>query len=253
MSVQRGQLQLQLQLQVKVFCEEYTKHINELRQTRNAAINRYKKELQKLAADKEKIIEAIKNGIPASEVKDALNKIIERREELESYLEGKEEAPVLLHPNMSQRYQKEVEALRVSLNREETRTEAADLLRGLIDKIVLTPKASGTEYAIDLHGDLAGILTVAAGKQQKISDHDPLLQQVKMMTESGDQKHGWQEDSNADEISSKEDLSDKNEMVNLNARSSRKAELAEKPHETAILSKDKRVAGAGFEPTTFGL
>lgn len=238
---------------VKVFCEEYTKHINELRQTRNAAINRYKKELQKLAADKEKIIEAIKNGIPASEVKDALNKIIERREELESYLEGKEEAPVLLHPNMSQRYQKEVEALRVSLNREETRTEAADLLRGLIDKIVLTPKASGTEYAIDLHGDLAGILTVAAGKQQKISDHDPLLQQVKMMTESGDQKHGWQEDSNADEISSKEDLSDKNEMVNLNARSSRKAELAEKPHETAILSKDKRVAGAGFEPTTFGL
>jgi len=86
-------------------------------------------------------------------VKDALNKIIERREELESYLEGKEEAPVLLHPNMSQRYQKEVEALRVSLNREETRTEAADLLRGLIDKIVLTPKVVGTEYAIDLHGE----------------------------------------------------------------------------------------------------
>ncbi|OQW40468.1 MAG: hypothetical protein A4S08_04570 [Proteobacteria bacterium SG_bin4] len=118
--------------------------------------------------------------------------------------------------------------------------------------IVLTPKVSGTEYAIGLHGGLAGILTVAAGKQQKISDNDPLLQQVKMMTESGDQKNGWQEDSNADEISSKEDLSDKNEMVNRNARSSRKAESAEKPHETAILSKDG-VAGAGFEPTTFGL
>jgi len=43
-----------------------------------------------------------------------------------------------------------LEALRVSLNREETRTEAADLLRGLIDKIVLMPKAFGTEYAIDL-------------------------------------------------------------------------------------------------------
>jgi hypothetical protein len=43
--------------------------------------------------------------------------------------------------------------------------------------------------------------------------------------------------SNADEASLKEDLSDKNEMVNLNARSSRKAELAEKSHEMAILSK----------------
>ena len=50
--------------------------------------------------------------------------------------------------------------------------------------------------------------------------------------------------STAEEISSREDLSDKNEMVNLNARSSRKAEFAEKPHETENLSKDKLVAGA---------
>ena len=238
---------------IKVFCEEYTKHINELRQTRNATINRYKKELQKLAADKEKIIEAIKNGIPASEVKDALNKIIERREELENYLEGKEEAPVLLHPNMSQRYQKEVEALRISLNREETRAEAAGLLRNLINQIVLTPKACGTQYAIDLHGDLAGILTVAAGKQQKISDNDPLLQQVKMMTESGDQKHGWQDNSWTDEETTEGDLSDKIKMVNRNAHSSRKTELAEKPHNYTANRQDKLVAGAGFEPTTFGL
>ena len=73
------------------------------------------------------------------------------------------------------------------------------------------------------------------------------------MNESGDQKHGWQEDSNADKISSKEDLSDKNEMVNLNAPWSRKYESSENLHETVILSKDKMVAGAGFEPTTFGL
>lgn len=89
---------------------------------------------------------------------------------------------MLLHPNMSLRYREEVEALKESLNREESRTQAADLLRNLIDRIVLTPKACGTEYAVDLHGDLAGILTVAAGKRQKISDADPLLQQVRMMT-----------------------------------------------------------------------
>lgn len=158
---------------------------------------------------------AIKDGVPGSEIKAPMIKIVERREELESFLEGKEEAPVLLHPNMSLRYQEEVNALRESLNRKETRSEEADLLRGLIDKIVLTPKACGKEYAIDLHGDLTGILTVSAGKQQRIDECDPLLQQVKMMTESGDQKIGWQDDSCAGESSPGDNPSTKNKTVEV--------------------------------------
>ena len=254
---------------VQVFCEEYTKHINELRRTRNTTIDRYKKELAKLAIEKEKLIQAIKDGVPGSEIKTPMIKIVERREELESFLEGKEEAPVLLHPNMSLRYQKEVNALRESLNKEETKTEAADLLRGLIEKIVLTPKECGTQYAIDLHGDLAGILTVSAGKQQRIDESDPLLQQVKMMTETGDQKNGWQDDSCADESSSEDNLSDENKMIVENAHEPHASTLSGEPHNTLIMrqdkmvagvrntlvlsEQDKMVAGAGFEPTTFGL
>ncbi len=232
---------------VKVFCEEYTKHINELRKTRNATIHRYKKELVKLETDKEKLIEAIINGVHGSEIKAPMNKIVERREQIESYLEDTEEAPVMLHPNMSLRYQEEVNALRKSLNKEETRSEAADLLRSLIDKILLTPKPCGKEYAIDLHGDLAGILTVSAGKQQKISDSDPLLQQVKMMTESGDQKIGWQDDSCTDESSSEDNLSDKNEMVDENEKTPRISVLSKKPHNPLTMRQDKLVAGAGCQ------
>jgi len=238
---------------IKIFCEEYTTHINQLRQTRNATIHRYRKELQKLAAEKEKLIEAIKNGVPASEIIEPLNEIIERRTELENYLERNEEAPVLLHPNMSQRYQNEVETLKESLNRKESRTEAAELLRGLINQIVLTPKACATEYAIDLHGDLAGILTVAAGKRQKIGDSDPLLQQVKMMTESSDQNKSWQDDSCIDENLRKDSSSAKNKMIMKERHFPHSSTFLGKPHNTAIPSKGKMVAGAGFEPTTFGL
>ena len=247
---------------IEIFCKEYTRHINELRQTRNATINRYRKELQKLAAEKEKLIDAIKRGVPASEIIEPLNKIVERRTELEKYLESNEEAPVLLHPNMSQRYQKgvetlkeskEVETLKESLNRKESRAEVAELLRGLINQIVLTPKACGTEYAIDLHGDLAGILTVAAGKRQKIEDNDPLLQQVKMMTESGDQNKSWQDDSCAEENLRKDSPSGKNEMIVKESYFPHSSTFLGKPHNTAIPSKGKMVAGAGFEPTTFGL
>jgi len=38
-------------------------------------------------------------------------------------------------------------------------------------RLSYAPKACGKEYAIDLHGDLAGILTVSAGKQQKINEN----------------------------------------------------------------------------------
>ena len=238
---------------VKVFCEEYTKHINELRRTRNAAIDRSKKELAKLEVEKEKLIQAIKDGVPGSEIKGPMLKIVERREALERFLEGKEEAPVLLHPNMSLRYQEEVNALRESLNTTETRSEAAELLRSLINKIVLTPKADGNEYAIDLHGDQAGILTVSAGKQQRINENDPLLQQVKMMTESGDQKIGWQDDSCTGESSSEGNLPVKGNAVCENNEKPRKSRLPGNPHNPMIMRQDKLVAGVGFEPTTFGL
>ena len=184
---------------LKVFCEEHTNHINALRSQRNATIHQLEKELEKLAKGKQKIIEAIKNGIPASEVKEELAQIVARRTEIESILETTEEAPVLLHPNMAfSRYQKEVNALTAALNREETRAEAADLLRTLIDKIVLKPKEDGKDYAIDLHGDLAGILTIASGKHKKIGTNDPIMQQVKMMTDYDSSHQDGEQDSSAE-------------------------------------------------------
>ncbi|GJL76072.1 hypothetical protein [Nitrosomonas sp.] len=157
---------------VQVFCEEYTKHINELRRTRNAAIDRSKKELAKLEVEKEKLIQAIKDGVPGSEVKGPMLKIAERCEELERFLEDKEEVTVLLHLNMSLRYQEEVNALRdySQHKRNQIRGRRA-ASQGPHRQDCPTPKACGKEYAIDLHGDLAGILTVSAGKQQKINEN----------------------------------------------------------------------------------
>ena len=70
------------------------------------------------------------------------------------------------------------------------------------------------------------------------------------MTESGNQKNGWQDNSCSGEFSSEDNLSDENEMVVENAHI---PPLSGKPHNTLIMRQDKMVAGAGFEPTTFGL
>ena len=60
-----------------------------------------KAELGKLAKQREHLIQAIKDGVPAAEVKDDLARIAARREELETLLAGTKEEPVLLHPNMA--------------------------------------------------------------------------------------------------------------------------------------------------------
>ena len=105
-------------------------------------------------------------------------------------LEAADEPPPLLHPSMADLYRSKVEELASALQREDTRLEASEMLRGLIDSIVLTPEKG--QLRIELRGNLAAMLTAA--------------QQTKRSPETGD-----------------------------------------------LLVPVQLVAGAGFEPATFGL
>ena len=69
---------------------------------------------------------------------------------------------------MATHYRQEVSELVKSLNDLEHRTEAAMLIRGLIDRIVLKPNEARDALLTDLHGDLAGILQVATNKSQPL-------------------------------------------------------------------------------------
>jgi hypothetical protein len=56
-----------------------------------------------------------------------------RRKELEAQLETADEPPPLLHPSMADLYRSKVEELASALQREDTRLEASEMVRGLID------------------------------------------------------------------------------------------------------------------------
>jgi site-specific DNA recombinase len=74
------------------FCAEYTAHLNRLRGTKNASRAAAKAALEKLTREKERLIQAIKDGMPASEVKDDLAGSAARRDELEALIEGTTES-----------------------------------------------------------------------------------------------------------------------------------------------------------------
>jgi hypothetical protein len=53
-------------------------------------------------------------------------------------------------------------------------------LRSLVDRIELRPNQQG-KLEIDLHGDLAGILTLAGKKDRPLDQNDQSVQQVKVV------------------------------------------------------------------------
>ena len=120
--------------------------------------------------------------VPASEVRDELNANALRREELKARLAAADAPPPLLHPEMAQLYRQKVTTLAQALEHPETRTEASDALRGLIDAIVLTPDEGALR--IELRGNLAAMLSAAVHAKRSPETGDLSLQ-VEMVAGAG--------------------------------------------------------------------
>lgn len=150
---------------VEVFCTEYTKHLNMLHRQQNAALQRTRIELTKLEKERENLIQALKDGVPASMVKDDLIRVTQQKEKTEASLKQRPEINPLLHPAMAARFHKSVKNLRNGLNQDGSRSEASQHLRKLVDKIVLSPKTGEHGLSVDLYGDLAGILNMGLEKK----------------------------------------------------------------------------------------
>ncbi len=150
---------------VDIFCKEYTKHMNTLISAQNSDVKRYRREKAKVTREKANIIQAIKDGVPADMIKDELEAISERAQELEAKLAaaGTEPRP-FIHPAMAGRYRASVKALCHALSERED-GEAREHVRTLIEKIVLSPKKDADGLKIDLYGDLVGILSIAQEKR----------------------------------------------------------------------------------------
>ncbi|MBK9584885.1 MAG: recombinase family protein [Alphaproteobacteria bacterium] len=166
-----------------IFCEEYTRHLNRLRAAQDSVLADSRAERERLQKARANVLTAIREGIAARLVKDELESIAARLEALDSVIaRGSEQARPLLHPAMARRYREEVAALRKALETGGSRGalgEPAEHVRGLIEKIVLTPWShlgkpcplgGRDELKIDLYGDLAGILELAAGAEAARKD-----------------------------------------------------------------------------------
>ena len=97
---------------------------------------------------------AIEDGGYTPTLKARLTALEQEKAQTEGRVRAGKPAPVLrLHTNLPELYRGKIGSLAEALNAPETVTEAAEILRGLIGRIVLTP-VDGVLRA-ELQGDLA--------------------------------------------------------------------------------------------------
>jgi site-specific DNA recombinase len=149
-----------------------------------AFIDEFNAELRRLAGDAEaegaaaqraladadrkiaSIVKAIEDGAYSSTLKERLAVLEMEKAAATAKLAAATPQPVLrLHPNLPALYKNKVRQLTAALNEPGTAAQAGEIMRGLIDRIVLTP-GNGSLKA-ELYGNLARLMSFAEPDQNK--------------------------------------------------------------------------------------
>ena len=171
----------------ELFCRHYAEHMNRLVANHNADLNGKRSELEKVTRDLDRLIQAIIDGVPGTQVKDRIATLEQHKSILTREVSEAKPVPVSLHPNMAVLYSEAVGGLRKALLCEDKRDQAATIVRDLIDCIELTPIGleGKNTFAVRLAGRLAGILGLATEAEEPLPEGDPLVRVAKLVAGAG--------------------------------------------------------------------
>ena len=132
------------------FCTEFTKEVNRLRMERGADLTAMRDELPRIDRELSRLLAALKAGGPIQAIVNDMKRLEARKAELTEKLANADETPPLLHPNMAALYAQRIAELTENLRHEDSRAQAAEILRSLVDQVTLVPEEG--ELAIgDVH------------------------------------------------------------------------------------------------------
>ena len=151
---------------VREFAAEYHRELNRLNTARDQGHVVRRGELARVERQIRSLIDAIKESIRTPGVREELEALEAKKQELHATLKRPVDLVPRLHPRLADLYREKVARLRDELYRNDILTEAADVIRDLIQEIRLVPENDRLE--IDLLGDLAAILAFGNGSPRRI-------------------------------------------------------------------------------------
>ena len=152
----------------------YAGETNRINRERRASGAGERKELAGVEKKIAAMIAVIEDGGYVRGMVDRLRELEARQDELNERLSATPADLPDIHPNIGDVYRRKVERLAEALDHAEDRDAAASAIRGLIERIVLTPGEKWAEMDAVLYGDLGTILEWAGNGSQNTKTGIPM-------------------------------------------------------------------------------
>lgn len=153
---------------VKAFAAEHIAERNRLAASHVDDRATKQREPAKVIKDQDVLVNAILAGTPAERIKKRMAQFVRRQKQLGTDLLAAPApaSPTRLHPGIADTYHERIRRLISGLTERDTESEAREAIRGLIDRIVITPEPTAGKRMrprIELQGSLAAILRLSLG------------------------------------------------------------------------------------------
>ena len=159
---------------VEEFVREFHAEINRQRANEELQAADLQTELGRVSKKLAGLYDAIADGLRTPGLKDQLLALEDRQRELRERAQNLPAPEPRLHPKLAEAYRVTVTELHDALNDPDARTEAAEILRSLVDRISVRADADG--HLIELTGDIVKLITLPGG-----SVPDPFASSVKVV------------------------------------------------------------------------
>ncbi|MBK8161387.1 MAG: hypothetical protein IPK59_22415 [Rhodospirillaceae bacterium] len=150
---------------IDAFDKEYRAAKKMMREARGRTLKNSDKKIRELQSKIDRIVDAIANGTDTPAMRKAVveheSMLAELRDQADA---AREEPDVELHSNLAELYRARLDGIQVALNDPSCRHDATQLIRHLIDRIILRPTDEERGLEAEVVGLMAGLADIA-GKE----------------------------------------------------------------------------------------
>jgi site-specific DNA recombinase len=136
----------------------YAEETNRLNRERRATAETTRRELAETAKAIAEIVRAIEQGGWHRALSDRLTELEAKQDSLSARLSDEPQDVPDIHPGIAETFRRRIERLTAALDHPDDAAEAAEAIREIVDRIVITPGSTRRDFSVILQGELGTML-----------------------------------------------------------------------------------------------